>query len=433
MFTSFSVYPCSLYFTLSNSFAREGKQDWCRENAYTNMCFGGGGAAMKIIHTSDWHIGKIVNQVYMTDDQAHILEGLVALIEAERPDALIIAGDIYDRAVPPVEAVELVDRIITTILLKAKVPILAIAGNHDSPDRIGFASSIVKANGLHIEGRLRENIRRVVLTDDHGPVNFFLLPYSQPAVVRDMLGDTAIQDHDSAMKALIAKIKTEYNPEERNVLVAHGFVRGAAEPELSESEKPLSLGGTDYVRLEHFEGFTYTALGHLHGPQRVGSDRVRYAGSLLKYSFSEINQKKSATVIEIDGQGQVSIELKEIAPRRDMRKIRGELKALLDPAVYSSTPVEDYLHVTLTDDGEVLDPMNKLRSVYPNVLGLDFEVKVRKGGPAKTAAGEGYKTKSKLELFEDFYSSITGREFSAQRRDVIGRVAAGVDAEERGE
>lgn len=388
---------------------------------------------MKLIHTGDWHIGKIVNQVYMTEDQAHILEGLVALIEAERPDALIIAGDIYDRAVPPVEAVELVDRIMTKILLELNVPILAIAGNHDSPDRIGFASSIVKAKGLHIEGRLRESIRKVVLTDDHGAVNFYLLPYSQPAVIRDLLGKPEIEDHNSGMQALIDKIKAEYNPDERNVLVAHGFVRGAADPELSESEKPLSIGGTDYVSVDHFEGFTYTAFGHLHGPQKVGSDRVRYAGSLLKYSFSEVNQKKSVTIINIDGQGQVAIELKEIAPRRDMRKIRGELKALLDPAVYGGTAVEDYLYVTLTDDGEVLDPMNKLRSVYPNVLGLELEAKSRKTGPAKTAAGEGYKTKSKLELFEDFYTSITTREFSAERKSVIGRVIAGVETDERGE
>lgn len=388
---------------------------------------------MKLIHTGDWHIGKIVNQVYMTDDQAHILEGLVALIEAERPDALIIAGDIYDRAVPPVEAVELVDRIITRILLELKVPILAIAGNHDSPDRVGFASGIVKANGLHIEGRMRDTVRKVVLTDRHGPVNFYLLPYSQPAIVRDLFGNPAIEDHNSAMAAVLAKIKAEYNPDERNVLVAHGFVRGSAEPELSESEKPLSIGGTDYVSVDHFAGFTYTALGHLHGPQQVGSNRVRYAGSLLKYSFSEVNQKKSVTLIDIDGQGQVAVELKEIAPRRDMRKIRGELKALLDPAVYGGTAADDYLYVTLTDDGEVLDPMNKLRSVYPNVLGLELEVKSRKSGPAKTAAGEGYKTKSKLELFEDFYTSITTREFSAARRSVLGRVIAGVDAAERGE
>jgi exonuclease SbcD len=388
---------------------------------------------MKFIHTSDWHIGKIVNQVYMTEDQEHILNGLVALIEAERPDALVIAGDIYDRAVPPVEAVELVDRIMTKILLELNVPILAIAGNHDSPDRVGFASSIVKDRGLHIEGRMRETIRKVVLSDEHGPVNFYLLPYAQPAVLRDMFSEAAIEDHNTAMKAMIAKIKAEYKPDERNVIVAHAFVRGSVDPELSESEKPLSLGGTDYVSMEHFDGFTYTALGHLHGPQKVGSDRVRYAGSLLKYSFSEATQKKSATIIQIDGQGQVGVELREIAPRRDMRKIKGELKALLDPSVYSGTPVEDYLHVTLTDDGEVLDPMNKLRSVYPNVLGLDFEAKMRKNGPAKTAAGEGYKTKSKLELFEDFYTSITSRDFSAQRKSVLGKVVAGVEAEDRGE
>ena len=387
---------------------------------------------MKLIHTSDWHIGKIVNQVYMTEDQAHMLDGLVELIKEERPDALLIAGDIYDRAVPPVEAVELVDRIFSTILLELQVPILAIAGNHDSPDRVGFGSAILEARGLYIEGRFKEAIRQVRLSDEYGPVNFYLLPYCQPAVIRDMYGDATISDHDTAMKAVLDRLKSEYNPCERNVLVAHGFVRGAAEPEVCESEKPLSIGGTDYVNADYFDGFTYTALGHLHGPQKVGSDRIRYAGSLLKYSFSEVNQKKAVTVIHIDEQGEVRAELKAIAPRRDMRRIKGELKALLSPEVYSATNTEDYLHVTLTDDGEILDPMNKLRSVYPNVLGLDFEAKARKNGPAKTAAGEGYKTKSKLELFEDFYTNITARDFSDERKTIISRVIGAVEAEERG-
>jgi exonuclease SbcD len=388
---------------------------------------------VKIIHTGDWHIGKIVNQVYMTEDQAHILEGLMELCKTERPDALIIAGDLYDRAVPPVEAVELLDRFFSTVLLELNIPILAIAGNHDSPDRVGFASDIVKARGLHIEGRVRKDIRKVMIADEHGPVNFYLIPYTPPAVVRDLFQAEDITDHDSAMKVILDKIRMEMNPDERNIIVTHGFVCGGEDPETSESEKPLSIGGTDYVKADYFRGFTYTALGHLHSPQRVGDNRVRYAGSLLKYSFSEVKQKKSVTVVHVDGGGGIKVELAEIPPRRDMRKIKGTMNGLLDPAVYQGTNVEDYLHITLTDEGEILDPMNKLRSVYPNVLGLDFEAKNRKNADVRTSAGEGYKTKSKLELFQNFYTNITGREFTADRQAVVAKVIAGVEQEERGE
>lgn len=390
-------------------------------------------ASVKILHTGDWHIGKIVNQVYMTEDQAYILEDFLRLIESERPDALVITGDLYDRAVPPVEAVELLDRVFSRVVLDYHVPVLAIAGNHDSPDRVGFASGILEARGMHVEGRFRADCRKVVLGDEHGPVNFYLVPYVQPAVVRELYRQEDIADHDGAMKAVIDRIKSAWNPAERNVLICHGFIRGSEEPEVSESEKPLSIGGTDYVDVRYFDGFTYTALGHLHGPQKVGSDRVRYAGSLLKYSFSEVKQHKSVSLVHLDGDGSVRVELKELSPRRDMRKITGQLKTLLDPAVYQGTNTEDYLHVVLTDEGEILDPMNRLRSVYPNVLSLELEGKKRQNQPARTAAGEGYKSKGKLDLFSDFYTSITGRAFTAEREKSVARVIAAVEAEERGE
>ncbi|MCX7779583.1 MAG: exonuclease SbcCD subunit D [Negativicutes bacterium] len=391
-----------------------------------------GGKAMKIIHTGDWHIGKIVNQVYMTEDQEHILERLIALIRVERPDALIIAGDIYDRAVPPVEAVELLDRTLSRIVLDLNVPVLAVAGNHDSPDRIGFASGIVRQRGLHIEGRLGRQVRRVVLEDEYGPVNFYLIPFAQPAIVRDLFAAPGIVDHDGAMRTVLETIRAGYNPAERNVIVAHGFIRGADDPEVSESEKPLAIGGTEYVNAEYFRDFTYTALGHLHGPQKVGTDRIRYAGSPLKYSFSEVNQRKAVTIVHIGGAGEVAIELKDLIPRRNLRKIQGDLKTLLDPAFYRDGNVEDYLHVTLTDEGEIIDPMNKLRAVYPNVLGLEFAAKRRPEKAARTAAGDGYKSKTKLELFQDFYTSITGREFTQERREVIARAISEAEAAERG-
>ncbi|HHV64308.1 MAG TPA: exonuclease SbcCD subunit D [Peptococcaceae bacterium] len=388
---------------------------------------------MKIFHTGDWHIGKIVNQIHMTEDQAFALESLIELIDKEKPDVLIIAGDIYDRAVPPVDAVELLDNFLSRILLERGVPVLIVAGNHDSPDRLGFGSRILKAKGLYIAGRLEKEIQKVTLYDNFGPVNFYLVPYAPPAVVKEVLGREDICDHDTAIKAIVEKIKEQWSAEERNVFITHGFVRGLHDLLQSESEKPLTLtvGGADYVNVNHLADFTYTALGHLHSPQAAGLEHVRYSGSLLKYSFSEANQQKGITIVNIGSDGRVEYEEKFLRVRRDMRKIKGELAALLDPSVYEGTNTEDYLHVTLTDEGELLEPMAKLRQVYPNVLALEFANKERQAGESKTSAGEGYKQKSKLELFRDFYCDITGKEFTQEKEEIIAGIIAEVESQER--
>jgi exonuclease SbcD len=391
---------------------------------------------VKILHTGDWHIGKIVNQMHMTHDQEYILDALVRLLKFEKPDVLVVAGDIYDRAIPPVEAVELLDKILSQILLELNIPVLMIAGNHDSPDRLGFGSQLLRAKGLHIAGRLSKEIQKVVIADADGPVNFYLIPYASPAVVRDMLERDDICDHDTAMQAIIANIQTNWNEKERNILVTHGFIRGIGDLELSESEKPLSItlavGGTDYVDVNHFAGFTYTALGHLHSPQTAGSERVRYSGSLLKYSFSEARQCKSVTLVQIGKDGELAVKCQTLTPLRDMRRLKGTLKELLDPAVYAATDVNDYLHVTLTDEGELIEPMSKLRTVYPNVLSLDFQVQERQSGESKTAAGEGHKHKTKLELFSDFYTAMTGLEFNSEKVTLAAQTISTAEAEDRG-
>lgn len=391
---------------------------------------------MKIMHTGDWHIGKIVNQRHMTPDQEYILDALVKIVASEQPDVVVIAGDIYDRAVPPVEGVELLDRVLSKILLDLKTPVIMIAGNHDSPDRLGFGSQMLQGKGLHIAGRFSQDIPKVVLMDEDGPVNFYLIPYAPPAVVRQILACSEVCDHDTAMLAIIQKIHESWNPQERNVIVTHGFVRGTEALEMSESEKPLSVtlavGGTDYVDIKHFDGFTYTALGHLHGPQQAGSPRVRYAGSLLKYSFSEAKQNKSVTIVHINKAGELQLECKDLVPIRNMRRIKGGLQDLLDPAVYVGTNVEDYLHVILTDEGELLDPMGKLRVVYPNVLSLEIEVKERQVGEDKTSASAGYKQKSKLDLFGDFYRDMTGQEFSREKAEMVAQTISTVETEDRG-
>ena len=386
---------------------------------------------MKILHTGDWHLGKIVNQVYMTEDQEFILEELIRIIEEEKPDVLVIAGDIYDRAVPPVEAVELLDRTFSRILRAQGIPILAIAGNHDSAERLGFCSGIMEGSGLFIEGGLKEAIRKVTLTDIFGPVNFYLIPYADPAEARAALKDEEIRSHEDAFKAVLNSIRETMDPQERNVVVGHGFITGAALLEQSDSERPLSIGGTDYVDAELFRGFEYTALGHLHSAQKVTDTVIRYAGSLLKYSFSEVRHHKSAALVTLQEKGEAAeIELKPLKPIREMRIIKGKLTELIKAGEEEKS--QDYIRAVLTDEGELIDPMNKLRTVYPNVLELVREGRDRTAGDSRTSAGEGYKHKTKMELFRSFYENITGEELTQDKEEVMRQVIGQADKEERG-
>lgn len=417
---------------------------------------------MKIIHTGDWHIGKIVNEFSMIEDQEFILEQLIKVMEEEKPDALVIAGDLYDRSIPPVEAVELLDKVFSKILLELKVPILAIAGNHDSAERLSFGSKILTQNGLHIAGIFDKEIKKVVFQKEKSPVNFYLVPYGDPREIRHVLGDDEISTHDCAMKKIIENIKENMNDNERNVMIAHGYVTFMKEKVLeenkeelnraipqadvnnennledseeyhkraglqtSDSERLLSIGGTDLVSGEYFNCFNYTALGHLHGPQKVGSDRMRYSGSLLKYSFSETNHKKGVTIVEIDENGEVSVQLKELIPKRDMRIIKGPLKELIDPEVYDGTNVEDYIYAILTDEGELMDPISKLRAVYPNIMGLHREDN-REKEESRTSAASGYQNKSKLQLFQEFYQSIAGKELTTEKFDLAKEIIEEVE------
>lgn len=384
---------------------------------------------MKIIHTGDWHIGKIVNEYHMTKDQEYILDKFLHIVQEEKPNAIIIAGDIYDRSVAPVEAVELLDKVLGKIILEYNIPVLAVAGNHDSPERLNFGSGILKTKGLYIEGVFQKDITKITLRDEHGPVNFYLLPYADPALVRDVYEDPDIRSQQDAMKAVIERIGSTMDKNERNIMITHGYIRGTEEPETSESERPLSIGGTDMVSYELFDDFCYTALGHLHSPQKAGKDNIRYSGSLLKYSFSEVKQKKGVNIVSIDDKGSVDIVTRELVPIRDMRIIRGELKNLTDPEVYKSANREDYIKAILTDKGELLDPMRKLKSIYPNIMLLEMEDRGSRGDylhSSQTSRG-----KSKLELFSEFYKYINDAELAQESAGVLSRIIE--EVEKRGE
>lgn len=386
---------------------------------------------MKIMHTGDWHIGKVVNEFHMTEDQEFVLNEIIDMIKEEKPDVLVIAGDLYDRSVAPVEAVELLDRVFNKILIELGTPIIAVAGNHDSPERLSFGSEILKSRGLYIEGILKKDVRKVVLKDEYGPVNFYLVPYADPAVVRDIFKNDNIKNHDDAMKAIIEVINKKIDLNERNVLVTHGFVRGEGEAELSDSERPLSIGGTDCVNVKYFEEFNYTALGHLHGPQKVTCEKIRYSGSIMKYSFSEVRQKKSVTIVNIDEHGNADISLKYLHPKKDMRIIKGEINNLLDPEIYKHADTEDYISAILTDEGEIMDPVSRLRAVYPNIMLISRESRMNRNEEAITSAGSGFQKKSKLELFKDFYENITGREFTEQKLQILSQVIEETEKSER--
>jgi exonuclease SbcD len=375
---------------------------------------------MKILHTGDWHIGKLVHGIHMTEDQAYILKQLVELIHTEKPDVLLIAGDVYDRSVPPVEAVDLLDQVLSEILLKTETQIILVAGNHDSPDRLGFGSKLLRDHGLHISGNLSKAIEPIVLQDAFGPVCFYPVPYLEPALVKALYGDDAIKSHDSAMGAVMASLRAQMDDGVRNICIAHGFIMGTESLETSESERPLSIGGSEYISVEHFEGFHYVALGHLHKPQRVKKETIRYSGSLMKYSFSEATQKKSVTLIDIDGEGHVTITDKVLDPVRDLRIIKGKLENLLDPQVYVGTHVEDYIMAVVTDREELMDVVSQLRAVYPNILRMEREQFDREAGEALSSAGSEFAQKDPLDLFSEFYENVSGECFTEEKRALVG-------------
>ena len=375
---------------------------------------------MKIIHTGDWHIGKLVNGFHMTEDQSFVMEQIFKMIAEEKPHAFVIAGDLYDRSVPPIEAVELLNRALNKIVKDLNTPVIALAGNHDGNERLEFASELLTDSGLHIGGLIKKQCKKVVLKDEHGPVNFYLIPFAQPAVVRELFEDSSIKTHDDAMRRITCSIKEEMNGSERNVAIAHGYItyrndKGKEECGLDFSDS--EIGGLDLINAAYFDAFNYTALGHLHGPQKVGSDKMRYSGSLLKYSFSEINQKKGLTIVEIGEDGSVETRIREFKPKRDFRVIKGKLEELLKEEVYSRGNREDYIKVILTDEGELIDPVTKIKGTYPYFMELQRENKAAREKITNIATH--IKDKTRMELFYDFFRDMKGQDCQEESAELM--------------
>ena len=386
---------------------------------------------MKIIHTSDWHIGKIVNEYSMIDDQKYILNKLIELIDEENIDVLMIAGDVYDRSIPPVEAVELLNETLSKLIIDRNVSVLVVSGNHDSGERLSFGSKILEKQGLYIAGSDDKLYKKVVLRDNNQNVNFYLVPYKDPALTKKLLNNKEIRSHNDAMIAVIDKIKEELNENEINILIGHGYVTmkreeaiegndhkyEVAELETSESERPLSIGGTDLIDGNIFKDFDYVALGHLHGRQRIGRETMRYSGSLLKYSFSEVKQKKSVAVLDLIDKD-INVELKELKPLRDLRIIKGNIEDLICEGRDIEEGKEDYIQAILTDDGELMNPMEKLKSVYPNTMLISRERKKNVSKENTLSKGE-FRKKSKIDLFKNFYEAYGSGEYNYKKEAVL--------------
>lgn len=381
---------------------------------------------MKIFHTADWHLGKIVQGVHMTEDQRDVLEQLIEAARTERPDAVIVAGDLYDRAVPPTDAVRLLDDVLSEIVLGLGIPVIAVAGNHDSPNRLHFGSGFMKEKGFHMAGILERDAAPVILDDEHGEVHFHCLPFADPSVVRALYEDDSVTNHDEAMRCLLEHRCGNLDTAARHVLVGHAFVTPGAEPEenTSTSERPLSVGGAEYVDAGRFGKFHYTALGHLHRAHAVGNPLVRYSGSPLKYSISEETHNKGFLCVELDGEGRVSAEHRPLVPRRDMRTVEGTLAEVLE-----MPHSEDYVFVRLLDETPVLYPMERMRSVFPNALHVSRVMPVRPDATDKP--GRRTDEMDDAGMFRAFHEEITGSAPDEETEELFRSVLDELLANER--
>ena len=372
---------------------------------------------MKFLHLADLHIGKNVNGFSMLEEQKHVFRQVMECIKAKRPSAVVIAGDIYDRAVPGVEAVRLFDDLLTA-LAREKVAVMLVSGNHDSPERLAYAGRLLAEKRLFLCGAFTGRLHRVTLGDEYGQVHFWLLPFIKPSSIKGLAGEKEIESYDDALAAALATAKIDYSA--RNVLVSHQFYTKAGVTPLRSESELNPVGGLDAVEAELIERFDYVALGHLHGAQGVGARHIRYSGSPIKYSFSEWRQEKSLTIVELGKKGSLTIEALPLAPLHDMREIKGELAWLANEEISSLADKEDYLRVILTDEEEIIDPLGKLRAVYPNIMSLGFEnSRSRIDLGAVLADSETTEKLSPYDLFAEFFLELQGSALNSAQAEIV--------------
>ncbi|MDO4324655.1 MAG: exonuclease SbcCD subunit D [bacterium] len=373
---------------------------------------------MRLLHLSDLHIGKRVYEFSMIEDQKYILRQIAKIAVREKVGAVLLAGDVYDKPLPPAEAVLVFDAFLTE-LAKQETPVCIISGNHDSAERLSFGAQLMEGRDIYFSPVYDGTVKKVYLKDIYGTVVIHLLPFLKPATVRQALQrkgcEVEIRSYQDALREAVSKI--EYNPAERNILLAHQFVTGASRCESEE----IMVGGLDNVEVSVFDGFDYVALGHIHSPQHVGRDTVRYCGTPLKYSFSEANQVKTVTIVEMKEKGRVEIQEISLSPLRDLRKIRGTYQEVTARSFYQGMHVEDYLHVTLTDEEDVLDAMQKLRLIYPNLMRLEYDNQRTRENQMVNRV-EDVEKKTPQELFEEFFELQNNRPMSDEQKKFVHKM-----------
>ena len=370
---------------------------------------------MKIIHLADLHIGKRVNEFSMIDDQKYILNQILEIIDKEKPDAVIIAGDVYDKQVPSIEAVELLDSFISDIS-KRKTTTFIISGNHDSAERLAFGSSLMAMGKIYISPVYNGKISKYTLKNDFGSANFYLLPFVKPSHVKRFFPDEKIESYTDAIKVVVDNLKLDTS--EINILIAHQFVTGASRTESEE----ISVGGLDNVDASVFEDFDYVALGHIHRPQKIGTERIRYCGTPLKYSFSEVNDAKSVSIIEINSKEDFNLRTIPLIPKRDMRKIRGTYEELTTKTSYENTNTDDYIHVTLTDEFNVADAIQKLRVIYKNIMKLEYDNMRTRESRKINLDDMVIENNNPLEIFSEFYKLQNNQEMDDEQKKIIKKI-----------
>lgn len=371
---------------------------------------------MRLAHISDLHLGKRVNEFSMLEDQRYIVKQIESILEEEAADAVLIAGDVYDKPVPPGEAVRLFDGFLTALADRG-IHVFVISGNHDSPERIAFGSRLMEKSRVYMAPVYDGHVNPIELRDAYGSVYVYMLPFIKPAVVKKCWPEEKIETYEDAVGCAVAHMKEDaFVPEARNVLMAHQLVIGASRCDSEE----VSVGGLDQVSAGLFRDFDYTALGHIHGPQNAGGERIRYCGSPLKYSFSEAGHVKSVTIVDLEEKGDIRVWTRPLIPLHDMREIRGSYEDVVSRDFYRGTAVDDYLHITLTDEEDILDAMGKLRAIYPNIMRLDYDNRrTREGGqlPEKVQ-----RAKSPLELLEELYALQNNQPMSGEQRELSARL-----------
>lgn len=369
------------------------------------------GSPMKFFHLSDLHLGKTVHEFSMLEDQEYILKIILGIADEEQPEAVLIAGDVFDRTVAPTEALRLFDDFLDG-LVRRNIQVFMISGNHDSADRLSFGARLLNKSGVHISRVFNGEILPITLPDEHGEIDLFLMPFLKPVQIKRFYEEAAIDTWTDAVRVVIDHMAI--NPDRRSVLLTHQFVTGA---ETCESEE-MSIGGADDVDVQVFAAFDYTALGHLHRAQSVGHPAVRYCGTPLKYSFSEANHHKSLTVLEMKAKGDLEIREIPLTPRRDMREIRGKYLEVTFRDFYQNQNREDYLRITLTDEEDQPDAMSKLRIIYPNLMRLDYD-NMRTQAERVSSESVDARQFSPVQLFEMLYTEQNGQPISQTQRDYL--------------